>query len=167
MNNFKKNLHEQPRVTLHVTNTFLWARPRSCWSSALFSVPLAVFISMPIARRCVPTVWKGPAAVHAKSLFWRTRWAKNMAASIRFPLRHLSVMTGRKQEWNKPLYILIICSAPSPNWNDGKITPPDDRRWRNLSVLYLCISLLPSLHHASPPPPPPPPTGHMCCSAVL
>lgn len=80
-------------------------------------------------RRCVPTVWKGPAAVHAKSLFWRTRWAKNMAASIRFPLRHLSVMTGRKQEWNKPLYILIICSAPSPNWNDGKITPPDDRRW--------------------------------------
>lgn len=118
-------------------------------------------------RRCVPTVWKGPAAVHAKSLFWRTRWAKNMAASIRFPLRHLSVMTGRKQEWNKPLYILIICSAPSPNWNDGKITPPDDRRWRNLSVLHLCISLLPSLHHASPPPPPPPPTGHMCCSAVL
>ena len=123
---------------------------------------------------CVPTVWKGPVAVYAKSLFWRTRWAKNMAASIRFPRRHLSVMKGRKQQWNKPLYILIICSAPGPNWNDGKITPSSvlpttADEW----IFPSCISafsFLPSLHHTSPPPPPPPPpppTGHMCCSAVL
>lgn len=67
----------------------------SCWSSTLYSVPFTVYISMPIAK-CVCQQSEKAQQHFMPRVSLANQMGENMAVSIRFPLRNVSVMKGRK-----------------------------------------------------------------------
>lgn len=64
---------------------------RCCCSNTLFSILSAVFISMPIAKYVCQQSEKAQRQLVPKA-FLANQMDENMATSIRFPWRHLSVM---------------------------------------------------------------------------
>lgn len=109
---------------------------------------------------CVPTVWKGPVALHAKSLFGNPDGQKHGSFN-QIPSETFISNEGRVVQWKDSgtnlflQYFFLIIIPAHPNWKDWK--HPSRRFADTPSHLSL-----PFLHHM-----PPPLTGHMCCSAVL
>lgn len=108
-------------VSLHLPNIFFKVRLGAAGQAPCFLFPSLSTSACQLLRMCANSLKRPKNSLCQESL-WQTRWQKHGSFN-QIPSETFISYEGQKtveRQWNKPICILIICSAPGANWNDWK-----------------------------------------------